>query len=71
MLSGAGRVLAGFAATVGMWAFFAVILPVAVMIVTLYVVRLMPLVGRRSTRRTEQLAACGLPTENDVDPGKH
>ena len=68
MLSGAWRVLAGFAATVGMWAFFAVILPVAVMIVTLYVVRLLPLVGRRGTRSVEPLKAPGLSTKHDIDP---
>lgn len=48
MFANSLRALVGFAVTIGMWAFFAIILPVAVMIVTRYVVRLSPLVGRRS-----------------------
>src|SRR5262249_7308638 len=59
MLSGAGRVLAGVAATVGMWAIFAVILPGGVMVVTLYIVRFMPLVGRSNRAYTYVRAMSG------------
>jgi fatty acid desaturase len=51
-VAGIERIIVGFFATIGMWAFFAVILPVGVMLVTLYLVRLLPLAGRQSTRRS-------------------
>ena len=46
-MNGALRVIVGLAATTAALVVYAVIVPVAVMLVVLYVVKLLPLSGRR------------------------
>lgn len=48
MLASVWQVVVGLIATLGMWAFFTVVLPIAVMVVVLYVMRWVPLTGRRN-----------------------
>ena len=54
MLGGIVRVLAALAGIVGLTFLWAIVFPVVVMIVTLYVVRLVPLTGQWRKRLSER-----------------
>jgi hypothetical protein len=50
MLVGIGRVLLGFAGTAAMFAFWVFIVPGAVMLVAVYILKFVPLAGRQRKR---------------------
>ena len=56
MLGGIARVIEAFAGIVGLTFLWAIVFPVVLMIVTLYVIRLIPLTGQWRKRLRERLS---------------
>src|SRR5229473_5255813 len=65
MLAGVLRIIVGFVAATAMFLMYTIVLPVVVMVVTLYICRLIPMTGRRSTdlslRATNPLEGSAVP----------
>ena len=49
MLAGVLRIIVGFIAATAMLLMYTIVLPVEVMVVTLYICRLIPMTGRRKS----------------------